>query len=82
MLSTEPISYLTEMNDPKETCVGPSNTSCLSEQKQSGDSWSDGRLAHQTADKEDRGARYMGMLPPLSVHFYTCYDVMISPLSR
>ncbi|KAI4571967.1 hypothetical protein MJG53_014073 [Ovis ammon polii x Ovis aries] len=53
----EPISYLTEMNDPKETCVGPSNTSCLSEQKQSGDSWSDGRLAHQTADKEDRGAR-------------------------
>ncbi|XP_005902683.2 dynein axonemal assembly factor 1 [Bos mutus] len=46
-----------EMNDPKETCVGPLNTSCLSEQKQSGDSWSDGRLAHQRADKEDHGAR-------------------------
>ncbi|OWK16152.1 DNAAF1, partial [Cervus elaphus hippelaphus] len=42
-----------KMNDPKETCVGPSNTSYLSEQKQGGDSWSDGRLAHQTDDKED-----------------------------
>ncbi|XP_055269021.1 dynein axonemal assembly factor 1 isoform X2 [Moschus berezovskii] len=50
-------SAWTEMNDPKETCVGPSNTSYLSEQKQSGDSWSDGRLAHQTDDKEDRGTR-------------------------
>ncbi|KAM9755436.1 dynein axonemal assembly factor 1 [Dama dama] len=46
-----------EMDDPKETCVGPSNTSYLSEQKQSGDSWSDGRLAHQTDDKEDGGTR-------------------------
>ncbi|XP_059761542.1 dynein axonemal assembly factor 1 isoform X1 [Balaenoptera ricei] len=46
-----------EINDPKETCLGPSDTSYLSEQKHSGDSWSDGRLAHQRDDKEDRGPR-------------------------
>ncbi|XP_033262270.1 dynein axonemal assembly factor 1 isoform X1 [Orcinus orca] len=46
-----------EINDPKETCVGPSDTCYLSEQKHSGDSWSDGRLAQQKDDKEDRGPR-------------------------
>ncbi|XP_036689802.1 dynein assembly factor 1, axonemal isoform X2 [Balaenoptera musculus] len=46
-----------EINDPKETCMGPSDTSYLSKQKHSGDSWSDGRLAHQRDDKEDRGPR-------------------------
>uniref|UniRef100_A0A8D1IFX6 Dynein axonemal assembly factor 1 n=1 Tax=Sus scrofa TaxID=9823 RepID=A0A8D1IFX6_PIG len=46
-----------EINDPKETCVGPSDTSYLSEQKQSGDSCADSRSAHQRDDKEDRGPR-------------------------
>ncbi|KAB0406819.1 hypothetical protein E2I00_012393 [Balaenoptera physalus] len=46
-----------EINDPKETCLGPSDTSYLSEQKHSGDSWSDGRLAYQRDDKEDHGPR-------------------------
>ncbi|TEA30933.1 hypothetical protein DBR06_SOUSAS7010043 [Sousa chinensis] len=46
-----------EINDPKETCVGPSDTSYLSEQKHSGDSWSEGHLAQQRDDKEDRGPR-------------------------
>ncbi|XP_022438755.1 dynein assembly factor 1, axonemal isoform X6 [Delphinapterus leucas] len=46
-----------EINDPKETCVGPSDTSYLNKQKHSGDSWSEGHLAHQRDDKEDRGPR-------------------------
>ncbi|XP_059985836.1 dynein axonemal assembly factor 1 isoform X2 [Lagenorhynchus albirostris] len=46
-----------EITDPKETCVGPSDTSYLSEQKHSGDSWSEGYLAQQRDDKEDRGPR-------------------------
>ncbi|XP_034880575.1 dynein assembly factor 1, axonemal isoform X2 [Mirounga leonina] len=46
-----------EINDPKETCVGPSVTSHPSEQKQSGDSRSDSRFTHQRDDKEDRGPR-------------------------
>ncbi|XP_007452616.1 PREDICTED: dynein assembly factor 1, axonemal [Lipotes vexillifer] len=46
-----------EINDPKDTCVGPSDTSYLSKQKHSGDSWSEGRLAQQRDDKEDRGPR-------------------------
>uniref|UniRef100_A0A673V6F5 Dynein axonemal assembly factor 1 n=1 Tax=Suricata suricatta TaxID=37032 RepID=A0A673V6F5_SURSU len=46
-----------EINDPQETCAGPSDTSSPSEQKQSGDSRSDGRLAHQRNDKEDHGPR-------------------------
>ncbi|XP_010978804.2 LOW QUALITY PROTEIN: dynein axonemal assembly factor 1 [Camelus dromedarius] len=46
-----------EINDPKETCMGPSDASHLSKQKQSGDSWSDGRLAHQRDDKEEHGPR-------------------------
>ena len=68
------------MNDPKETCVGPSNASCLSEQKQSGDSRSGGRLAQQTADKEDRGARYVRVLPPLPAHFHTLRQMWWSAL--
>uniref|UniRef100_G1NZ79 Dynein axonemal assembly factor 1 n=1 Tax=Myotis lucifugus TaxID=59463 RepID=G1NZ79_MYOLU len=46
-----------EINDPKETCAGPSDTSYKSEQKQSGDSRLDGCLAHQRNDKEDHGPR-------------------------
>uniref|UniRef100_A0A8C9CUM4 Dynein axonemal assembly factor 1 n=1 Tax=Phocoena sinus TaxID=42100 RepID=A0A8C9CUM4_PHOSS len=46
-----------EINDPKETCLGPSDTSYLNEQKHSGDSWSEGHLAQQRDDKEDRGPR-------------------------
>nr|KAF6407285.1 hypothetical protein HJG59_009928 [Molossus molossus] len=42
-----------EINDPKETCAGPSD----SEQKQSGDSRSDACLAHQRNDQEDHGPR-------------------------
>ncbi|XP_039083719.1 dynein assembly factor 1, axonemal isoform X3 [Hyaena hyaena] len=45
------------INDPKETCVGPCDTSYTSEQKQSGDSRSDSRLAQQRDDKEDQGPR-------------------------
>ncbi|CAK6436837.1 unnamed protein product [Pipistrellus nathusii] len=46
-----------EINDPKETCSGPSDTSYKSEQKQSGDSRSDGCLAHQRNDREYDGPR-------------------------
>ncbi|XP_019661385.1 dynein assembly factor 1, axonemal [Ailuropoda melanoleuca] len=46
-----------EINDPKEICVGPSDTLLPSEQKQSGDSRLDSRSAHQRDDKEDRGPR-------------------------
>ncbi|KAM8776428.1 dynein axonemal assembly factor 1 isoform 2-T2 [Rhynchonycteris naso] len=46
-----------EINDPKETCAGSCDTSYETEQKQSGDSRSDGCLAHQRNDKEDHGPR-------------------------
>lgn len=70
LISVEPISSFIEINDPKETCVGPSVTSYPSEQKQSGDSRSDSRFTHQRDDKEDRGPRYMGRLLPIIVHIY------------
>ncbi|XP_058384363.1 dynein axonemal assembly factor 1 [Diceros bicornis minor] len=46
-----------EINDSKETCAGPSDTSYQNEQKQSGDIQSDGCLANQRENKEDRGPR-------------------------
>ncbi|XP_023493171.2 dynein axonemal assembly factor 1 [Equus caballus] len=46
-----------ETNDPKETNAGPSDTAYQNEQNQSGDSRSDGCLANQRDDKEDRGPR-------------------------
>nr|XP_019599293.1 PREDICTED: dynein assembly factor 1, axonemal [Rhinolophus sinicus] len=46
-----------EINDPKETCAGPSDASYQSEQKQSGDSRSHGCLEHQREDKENYGPR-------------------------
>lgn len=68
LISVEQISSFTEINDPKEICVGPSDTSLPSEQKQSGDSRLDSRSAHQRDDKEDRGPRYGGTLLPIIVH--------------
>ncbi|XP_069312522.1 dynein axonemal assembly factor 1 [Eulemur rufifrons] len=46
-----------EINDPKEMCVGPSDASYQSQRKQSGDSGSDGHLAHPRGDREDQGPR-------------------------
>uniref|UniRef100_A0A2K6GS63 Dynein axonemal assembly factor 1 n=1 Tax=Propithecus coquereli TaxID=379532 RepID=A0A2K6GS63_PROCO len=46
-----------EINDPKEMCVGPSDTSYQSQKEQSGDSGSDGHLAHPRDDREERGTR-------------------------
>ncbi|XP_036087417.1 dynein assembly factor 1, axonemal isoform X1 [Rousettus aegyptiacus] len=46
-----------EINNPKEKCAHPSDTSYQSEQKQSGDSRSDGCLEHQRDDKENRSPR-------------------------
>ncbi|XP_036896184.1 dynein assembly factor 1, axonemal isoform X1 [Sturnira hondurensis] len=46
-----------EVNDSKETCASPSDTSNKSEQKQGGDSGSDSCLAHQRNDEEDHGPR-------------------------
>uniref|UniRef100_A0A8C9DGU5 Dynein axonemal assembly factor 1 n=1 Tax=Prolemur simus TaxID=1328070 RepID=A0A8C9DGU5_PROSS len=46
-----------EINDPKEMYVGPSDTSYQSQRKQSGDSGSDGHLAHPRGDREDQGPR-------------------------
>ncbi|XP_075851934.1 dynein axonemal assembly factor 1 [Microcebus murinus] len=46
-----------ETNDPKEMGVGPSDTSYQSQKKQSGDSGSDGYLAHSRDDREDQGTR-------------------------
>uniref|UniRef100_A0A8C3W7B0 Dynein axonemal assembly factor 1 n=1 Tax=Catagonus wagneri TaxID=51154 RepID=A0A8C3W7B0_9CETA len=46
-----------DMNDPKETCMGPSGTSYPSEQKQSGDSCADSHLACQGDAKVDHGPR-------------------------
>lgn len=82
MITIKAISYFTEINDPKETCVGPSDTSYLSEQKQSGDSCADSRSAHQRDDKEDRGPRYVGVLLPLTARFHLVkVGVGIIPLS-
>lgn len=67
LISIEPISYFTEINDPKEARVGPSDTSYQSEQKQSGDSKSDGCLEHQRDDKENYGPRYV---LPIIAHIY------------
>nr|XP_018868021.3 dynein axonemal assembly factor 1 isoform X2 [Gorilla gorilla gorilla] len=46
-----------EINDPKEICVGSSDTSYHSQQKQSGDNGSGGHFAHPREDREDRGPR-------------------------
>nr|XP_008984548.3 dynein axonemal assembly factor 1 [Callithrix jacchus] len=46
-----------EINEPKETCVGSSDTSSQSQQKQSGDNGSDGHFPHPREDREDRGSR-------------------------
>ncbi|EHB08193.1 Leucine-rich repeat-containing protein 50 [Heterocephalus glaber] len=46
-----------EINDPKEICVGPSDTLCPSQQKQSGDSESISHLAQPRGDREDQGPR-------------------------
>lgn len=61
--------------------MGPSDTCSLSEQKHSGDSWSDGRLAQQKDDKEDRGPRYVGVLLPLTARrVYPLRWMLQSPL--
>ncbi|XP_055477262.1 dynein axonemal assembly factor 1 [Psammomys obesus] len=46
-----------EIIETKETCVGPSTTSCQSQQQQSGDSKSDGHLAHTRNDRDDQSPR-------------------------
>ncbi|XP_030675273.1 dynein assembly factor 1, axonemal [Nomascus leucogenys] len=46
-----------EINDPKEICVGSSDTSYQSQQKQSGDNGSGGHFAHPREDREDQGPR-------------------------
>ncbi|XP_055155699.1 dynein axonemal assembly factor 1 isoform X2 [Symphalangus syndactylus] len=46
-----------EINDPKEICVGSSDTSYQSQQKQSGDNGSGGHFAHPKEDREDQGPR-------------------------
>ncbi|XP_075392860.1 dynein axonemal assembly factor 1 [Tenrec ecaudatus] len=48
-----------DINEPKDTCVSPSDTSCLREQKPSGDSRSDSGLVAHTgrADQDDSGTR-------------------------
>uniref|UniRef100_A0A8C0X709 Dynein axonemal assembly factor 1 n=1 Tax=Castor canadensis TaxID=51338 RepID=A0A8C0X709_CASCN len=46
-----------EISDPKEICVGSSDTPYQSQQQQSGDSGSDSHLAHPRDDREDRGPR-------------------------
>ncbi|XP_032140451.1 dynein assembly factor 1, axonemal isoform X1 [Sapajus apella] len=46
-----------EINEPKETRVGSSDTSSQSQQKQSGDNGSDGHFPHPREDREDRGPR-------------------------
>uniref|UniRef100_A0A2I3SWR9 Dynein axonemal assembly factor 1 n=1 Tax=Pan troglodytes TaxID=9598 RepID=A0A2I3SWR9_PANTR len=46
-----------EINDPKEICVGSSDTSYHSQQKQSGDNGSAGHFAHPREDREDRSPR-------------------------
>lgn len=73
---TEPTSYLTEINDPKETCIGPPDTSSQSKQKQSGDGRPHGQLAHQRDDKEDHSPRYHSSRLPRKV------DAVITSLYR
>jgi hypothetical protein len=51
--------YFIEISDPKEICVGSSDTPYQSQQQQSGDSGSDSHLAHPRDDREDRGPRYV-----------------------
>ncbi|XP_048966592.1 dynein axonemal assembly factor 1 isoform X1 [Canis lupus dingo] len=46
-----------EINDPKETCVSPSDTSYPSKQKQSGDSRSGSCLANERDDQENHSPR-------------------------
>ncbi|XP_058296417.1 dynein axonemal assembly factor 1 isoform X2 [Hylobates moloch] len=46
-----------EINDPKEICVGSSDTSYQSRQKQSGDNGSGGHFTHPREDREDQGPR-------------------------
>ncbi|XP_003495169.1 dynein assembly factor 1, axonemal [Cricetulus griseus] len=46
-----------EINEAKETCVGPSTISCQSQQQQSGDSGLDGHSAYARNDRDDRGPR-------------------------
>ncbi|XP_032743749.1 dynein assembly factor 1, axonemal [Rattus rattus] len=46
-----------EINETKETCVGPCSTSCQSQQQPSGDNGSDGLFTHSRDDRDDRGPR-------------------------
>ncbi|XP_006860355.1 PREDICTED: dynein assembly factor 1, axonemal [Chrysochloris asiatica] len=46
-----------DINEPKDTCVGPCNASCHSEQKQGGDSKSDSHLTHPGDAREDHSPR-------------------------
>nr|XP_039336457.1 dynein assembly factor 1, axonemal isoform X1 [Saimiri boliviensis boliviensis] len=46
-----------DINEPKETCVGSSDTSSQSQQKQSGDNGSDGYFPHPREDREDQSPR-------------------------
>ncbi|KAM5262613.1 dynein axonemal assembly factor 1 [Ctenodactylus gundi] len=46
-----------EINGPEEICVGLSDTSCQSQQKQSGVSRPEGHLAHPRDDRENQGTR-------------------------
>nr|XP_012321389.1 dynein assembly factor 1, axonemal [Aotus nancymaae] len=46
-----------EINEPKETHVGSSDTSSQSRQKRSGDNGSDGHFPHPREDREDGGPR-------------------------
>ncbi|XP_052022667.1 dynein axonemal assembly factor 1 [Apodemus sylvaticus] len=46
-----------EINETKETCVGPCATSCPGQQQPSGDNGSDGLFAHSRDDRDDQGPR-------------------------
>ncbi|XP_008563569.1 PREDICTED: dynein assembly factor 1, axonemal [Galeopterus variegatus] len=46
-----------EIDDSKEICVGPSDTSFQNQQKQSGNSGSDSHFAHPRDDGKDQGLR-------------------------
>uniref|UniRef100_A0A8C6R5Y6 Dynein axonemal assembly factor 1 n=1 Tax=Nannospalax galili TaxID=1026970 RepID=A0A8C6R5Y6_NANGA len=46
-----------DINETKETCVGPSASSCQSQRQQSGDSGSEGHLAHTQNDRDNRSPR-------------------------
>lgn len=58
--------YFTEINETKETCVGPSTTSCQSQKQQSGDSRLDCRSGYARNDRDDRGPRFVlcGLVVP------------------